>query len=150
MVRKHVTLYRKFAIRNGSCFVMSYFQYTANKTALPSRRNYICLWFLFIIVTMVCTSSPPSASFFSLHGPNKQGRIHGSPCRGWLGRGSDKLGRGSNELGRGGKGRSHAKSKSVTDRPTDTATYRSRCPRQKSLAENSESHKKLYHFRNDS
>ena len=49
----------------------------------------------------------------------KQGCIHGSPCRGRLGRGSIELGRGSNDLGRGSKGRSHTKSKSVTDRPTD-------------------------------
>ena len=42
------------------------------------------------------------------------GRIHGNPCRGRLGRGSNEFGRGSNELGRGRnelgrgiKGRSH-------------------------------------------
>ena len=33
----------------------------------------------------------------------KQGRIHGNPCRGRLGRGSNEMGRGSNELGRGSK-----------------------------------------------
>ena len=32
---------------------------------------------------------------------NKQGRIHGSLCRGRLGRGSNELGSGSDELGRG-------------------------------------------------
>ena len=31
----------------------------------------------------------------------KQGRIHGHPCRGRLGRSRNKLGRGKNELGRG-------------------------------------------------
>ena len=48
-----------------------------------------------------------------------------------LGRGSIELGRGNNDLGRGSKGRSHTKSKSVTDQPIDTLTYRLRCPRQK-------------------
>ena len=33
----------------------------------------------------------------------EQGRIHGNPCRGRLGRGSNELGRGSKELGRGSK-----------------------------------------------
>ena len=69
----------------------------------------------------------------------EQGRIHGNPCRGRLGRGSNELGRGSNELGggsnelgrgrnvlgRGFKGRSHSKSKVLpTDGPTDGPTDR--------------------------
>ena len=53
----------------------------------------------------------------------KQGRIHSNPCRGRLGGGS-KLGRDSNDLGRGSKSRSHYKSKSVTNRPTDQPTDR--------------------------
>ena len=52
----------------------------------------------------------------------KQGRIHGNPCRDRLGMGSNELGRGSNELGRGSNDYSHTKSKSVTDRPTNTMT----------------------------
>ena len=68
-------------------------------------------------------SGPVLASGFLvvLHHSEKQknqGRIHGNPCRGRLGRGSDKLGRGSKELGRGSneldramKGCLHSKSK---------------------------------------
>ena len=61
-------------------------------------------------------------------GTNEQARLNGNLCRG-------RLGRGSNKLGRGSKDRLHTKSKSSTDRttdtPTDTVTYRSRCRRQK-------------------
>ena len=54
----------------------------------------------------------------------ERGRIHGSPYRGRLGRGSNELGRGNNEFGRSNKGHSHTKSKSVTNRPTDRPTDR--------------------------
>ena len=80
----------------------------------------------------------------------KQGRIHDCPCRGRLGRGSNELGRGRNDLGRGinnhrilipelfylqtTQKRRESKvgrTDAPTDGPTDTVTYRSRCPRQK-------------------
>ena len=63
----------------------------------------------------------------------KNKAVHGNPCRGRLGRASNELGRGSNDLGRGSKGRSQnlSISKGVTNRPTDTVSYWSRCPRQK-------------------
>ena len=62
----------------------------------------------------------------------EQGRIHGNPSRG-------RLGRGNKEFGRGSYAYPYTKSKSGTDQPTDqptnqptdTVAYRSRCPRQK-------------------
>ena len=70
------------------------------------------------------------------------------PCRGRLDRGSNKLGRGRNDLGRGKNNyriliselfylltaQKRQKSKvGRTDRPTNTVTYRSRCPWQKPM-----------------
>ena len=59
----------------------------------------------------------------------KQGRIHGNPRRGRLGRGNielgrgSMLGRGSNNFGRSSKGRSLTKSIHVTDQLTDRHSY---------------------------
>ena len=53
--------------------------------------------------TQLIRGQPPKKPERPTHwGPEqKQGRIHDCPCRGRLGRGSNKLGRGRNEMGRG-------------------------------------------------